>query len=100
MHANKKPPWLQLYIVALLFFGLTLAVTLLPLSIGWQKVFEILLLLLFFLVLVLWLYINGGAVVQEEEEKRLQAEMSRRRDVPLSPVQAHYLKVMQRYQRR
>ena len=97
MDKKGKPPWFQLYIVALLFFGLTFAVTVLPMSVGWRKVCEILLLLVFFVVLIYWLYMSGAALVQEEEDKRVQRRMAQHRDVRLSPVQAHYLKVMQRY---
>ena len=100
MSPNTKPPWTRLYVPTGLWFVLLLAVFLLPVSLGWQQVIGCGMVFAWFGVFVRWLSIHGAAVVREERERRRRTGTASQRDVPLSPVQAHYLRVMERSTRK
>jgi hypothetical protein len=100
MSQNNKPPWARLYITALLWFGLLVVVFLMPMSPGWQKVIGCMIAFAFLGMLARWLYVNRVALAREDYEnweKRVRKRTSPQRDVPLRPVQAHYLRVMEHY---
>jgi hypothetical protein len=100
MSQNNKPPWARLYATALLWFGLLELVFFMPLSLGWQKVIGYMIVFAFLGMLARWLYVNRAALAREDWEKHVRKSTSPQRDVPLRPVQAHYLRVMEHYTRK
>lgn len=99
MSPNTKPPWACLYATAAIWFVLLLAAFLLPVSLGWQKLIAFGIILSFFGYLVGWLYVHRAALAREDWEAYDHQHLSPQRDVPLQPVQSHYLRVMARYTR-
>lgn len=95
MDQSKPPPWGRLYITAVLWFALLLLAFLLPISPGWQKIIALGIILSFFGYLVGWISVYRAALAREDWEK-YDHQHTPQRDVPLRPVQAHYLRVMQR----
>jgi uncharacterized protein (DUF58 family) len=100
MPENNKPPWARLYATALLWFVVLLFVFVLPLPLGWQQLIAWGILVAFLGNLARWLHIHRAALAREARETRVHKGTSPQRDVPLGPVQANYLRVMERYTRK
>ena len=96
MSPNTKPPWARLYAFAALWFVLLIVAFLLPVSSGWQKLIAYGVILSFFTFLMGWLYVHRAALAREDWEKHRSQAHLYQRDVPLQPVQSHYLRVMDR----
>lgn len=97
MSPNTKPPWARLYATAAIWFVLLLVAFLLPVSLGWQKIIAFGVILSFFGYLVGWIYVHRAALAREDWERYDHQYISPQRDVPLQPVQSHYLRVMARF---
>lgn len=96
MSPNTKPPWARLYAFAALWFVLLIMAFLLPVSSGWQKLIAYGVILSFFAFLMGWLYVHRAALAREDWEKHDHKHTSMQRNVPLQPVQRHYLRLIDR----
>ena len=100
MSSQPKPPWMRLYVSALLWFMLLLLAFVLPVTLRWQEVIGCGVIFVWVIIFVRWLYVHRAALAREEQEMRRRQSASSQRDTPLSPVQAQYLRVMERYARK
>ncbi len=99
MRRNINASWALLYILTLFICGLLLGVYRMPLPEGWQKVCAIALLLAYYGLVAGWLRRNRDVLARKEQEQQRQRSSSRGRDVPVTPVQTHFLRVMEQHQR-
>lgn len=99
MVPNTTPPWTRLYVTAFLWFLLLLVVFLLPVSLGWQKVIGCGVAFTFLGYFIRWLSVHRTALAREERDMRLRKRTGSQRDVPLTLVQAHYVRVQERSRR-
>ena len=99
MRRNTSPAWAVLYVLTLLILGLLLVVYRGPVAEGWQKVCAIAILLGYYGLVAHWLHRNRGALARTDQEQQQRRSTSRARDLALTPVQAHFLRVMEHHQK-
>ncbi len=99
MGKNEKPSWWVCYLIhggLIGLIGLDYAV---PLSHGWHQALACATVACCYGLIAWWLHANRAALAREDRDKQ-QLPFTDDRDAPLSPVQARYLRVMQRYRQR
>jgi hypothetical protein len=104
---TKKPAWWQLYLWLLLMLGLSVLTMLTAIPAAWQTAVYILWGLLTWGGMVVWVWANRVALEDEDRAKHLartrntpSARADGARTLPLTPVQQHFLEVMERHDRR
>lgn len=97
MNKNKKPTWWVCYLIHSVLIGLMLLNYATPMPDTWHQVFACATVCGCYGLVAWWLHVNRGALAREDWEKQQQPRTSPDRDVPLSPVQARYLRAMKRY---
>ena len=99
----KKPAWWQLYLWLLLMLGLPVLAMLAAIPAAWQMAVDIVWCLLTWGGMVVWVWVNRVALRDEDRAKhrgRARAASDAARTLPLTPVQQHFLDVMDRQDRR
>jgi hypothetical protein len=99
MDGHARPAWWQCYLIGLLMIGLLVFDYWLPVSDGAHKILAVGILCGCFRVISWWMRANRAALIDEEREAHDDRPPAPRRDVPLTPVQEHYLRIMQRERR-
>ncbi len=99
MPGEKKPAWWVFYVLWSLMTGLLAWDYWGPRPAWLQKGLAILIVLVFYSLIAWWLRHNRAALKREDERRRIKRNAPRSRTVPLTPVQAKYLKSTERYKR-
>jgi hypothetical protein len=106
LNHTKKPAWWQLYLWLLLMFGLSALTMVAAIPAAWQTAVYIVWGLLTWGGMAVWVWANRVALQAEDRAKYLagirQARSARTdgaRTLPLTPVQQHFLEVMERHKR-
>jgi hypothetical protein len=101
-HTNK-PTWWQLYLWLLLMIGLSVVTMLAAIPAAWQTAVHIAWCLLTWAGMAVWLRANRVALRKQDRAKHLErarhtpsAPAESARTLPLTPVQQHFLEVMER----
>lgn len=107
LNHTKKPAWWQLYLWLLLMLGLSVVTMLVAIPAAWQTAVHIVWGLLTWGGMLVWVSANRVALEDEDRAKHLartRQAPSVRADgtgtLPLTPVQQHYLEVMERHDQR
>jgi hypothetical protein len=107
LNHTKKPAWWQLYLWSLLMLGLSVLTMLAAIPAAWQAAVHIVWGLLTWGGMVVWVWANRVALQDEDRAKHLartrqapSAPADGARTLPLTPVQQHFLEVMERHDRR
>ncbi len=103
----KKPAWWHLYLWLLLMLGLAVLSMLAAIPTAWQTAVHLVWWLLTWGGMVVWVWLNRVALEDEDRAKHLahtrntsSASADGTRTLPLTPVQQHFLEVMERHDRR
>ena len=97
MSRKGKPSWWTFYLLWLTMLGLLVWDYWTPRPEWFQKGLALLIVLVFHGLVAWWLHLNHVALLREDDQKHTrQNNASRSREVPLTPVQATYLKAMER----
>jgi hypothetical protein len=106
LNHTKKPTWWQLYLWLLLMLGLSVVTMLAAIPAAWQTAVHIVWGLLTWGGMVVWVWANRVALEDEEQAKNLartrqapSEDANGARTLPLTPVQRHFLEVMERHHR-
>ena len=97
MDKNEKPCWTVCYLICALMIGLLGLTYWIPVSDGVHKIVACGIVLGGYGLIVVWLRASRAALAGDDWDQPSDRPPARPRDVPLSPVQAHYLRVMERY---
>ncbi len=102
MGKNDKPAWWLCYLIGALTIGLLGLDYRVLLSDSWHKIFACVIVLGCLGLIARWLRANRAALASEDwdQQAKVKQRTARPRDVPLSPVQANYLHVMDHYQQK
>jgi hypothetical protein len=107
LNHTKKPAWWQLYLWLLLMLGLSVLTMLTAIPAAWQTAVHIVWGVLTWGGMVVWVWANRVVLEDEDRAKHLartcQAPSVRAdgtRTLPLTPVQQHFLEVMERHDQR
>jgi hypothetical protein len=103
LHHTNKPTWWQLYLWLLLMIGLSVVTMLVAIPAAWQTAVHIVWSLLTWAGMVVWVRANRVALHNRDRAKHLararhtsSAPVDSARTLPLTPVQQHFLEVMER----
>ncbi len=97
MSGKGKPSWWIFYLLWLTMAGLLVWDYWIPRPDWLQKGIAVLIVLVFHGLVAWWLHLNHVALLREDEQNRArQNNAPAARDVPLTPVQATYLKTLER----
>ncbi|HSH81860.1 MAG TPA: hypothetical protein VLA19_25315 [Herpetosiphonaceae bacterium] len=99
MSSEKKPSWWLFYVLWSLMTGFLAWDYWVPRPDWLQRGAAILIVLVFYSLIAWWLRHNRIALKHEDERRRIKRGTSRSRTVPLTSVQARYLKTVERYKR-
>ena len=100
MGTNEKPAWWVCYLICALMIGLLGLAYWVPVSDGVHKLFAVGIVLGSYSLIVGWLRASHAALAGDERDQATDRPPARQGDVPVSPVQAQYLQVMERYKQR
>jgi hypothetical protein len=103
LNGPTKPAWWQLYLWLVLMLGLSVLTMWAAIPAAWQTAVLIMWCLLTWGGMVVWLWVNRVALRDEDRAKqraRARAAVDAARTLPLTPVQQHFLDVMERHDRR
>jgi hypothetical protein len=103
----KKPAWWQLYLWLLLMLGLSALTILAAIPTPWRTAMHVVWCLLTWGGMSVWVWANRVALRDEDRGKRIacarrapEAPADAARTLPLTPVQQHFIEVMERQDRR
>ena len=99
MPGEMKPSWWLCFVLWSLMVAFLVWDYWVPRPDWLQKGAAVLIVLVFYGLIAWWLRRNDAALKQEDERRRIERTTSRSRTVPLTSVQARYLKTMERYKR-
>jgi hypothetical protein len=97
MDSNERPSWWLCYLIGALMIGLLVLDYSASLSDGWHTIFACCIVLGCYGLIAWWLRADHAALLKQDWEEQIERLPSQRRDVPLSPVQVKYLRVMKQH---
>lgn len=97
MGKNEKPAWWVCYLICALMIGLVVLTHWVPVSDGAHKTGAVGIVLGGYSLIVGWLRASRATLARDDWDQPADRPPLRPRDVPLSPVQAQYLRVMERH---
>jgi hypothetical protein len=95
MNTHRKPSWWICYLICAVMIGLVVLDYWTPVSDTMHKLVACAIVLGGYGTMAWWLRSNRAGMAQQEGEAPVEHSASSQRDVPLSPVQANYLRVME-----
>ena len=99
MRQKQKPSWWIFYLIWGCMTALLVWDYWTPWQSGWQTACAILIILGAYSLIALWLCANRRTLRDADVVKAQRVKLPAR-DVPMSPVQAHYLNALEHYSRR
>jgi hypothetical protein len=107
LNRTHRPAWWQFYLWLLLMISLSVLTMWAAIPASWETTVQVVWCLLTWGGMVVWVWVNRVALRDEDRAKHLartrpapSARADDARTLPLTPVQQHFLEVMERHDRR
>jgi hypothetical protein len=103
LNHTKKPVWWQLYLWLLLMLGLSVLTMVAAIPAAWQTAVQVVWWLLTWGGMAVWVWANRAALQEQDRVTHLartRTPADAARTLPLTPVQQHFLEVMESHEQR